>query len=63
MKNKSLLISRKFGSSFDVSFNGVTATVTIFEKAVGCNQVMVKIDAPEVVTITRDNAKVREKHG
>ena len=58
---KSLLISRKFGSSFDVTFGGVTATVTIFKKPEGPNQVNVRIDAPEAVTITRDNAKVREK--
>lgn len=61
MDIKSLVISRKFGSSFDVTFGGVTATVTIFKKFGGPNQVSVRIDAPENVKITRDNAKVRER--
>lgn len=61
MTNKSLLISRKFGSSFEVAFGGVKAKITILEKY--GYQVSVRIEAPEAVKVTRDNAKARVKHG
>lgn len=61
MDLKTLLIWRKFGTSFELSFGDVTATVTLH--AHGTNQVMCKIVAPESVKVLRDNAKVRDKNG
>lgn len=61
MDLKTLLIWRKFGTSFELSFGGATATVTVHPH--GNNQVLCKIVAPESVKVLRDNAKVRDKHG